>query len=373
MPRGLFELDVLIIVSSDPRYDTRSTKFLKSLTDAGYKARVVGVCSDGEPGRTDELVRVPVNAKAGKSFFIQFYRRVIPEALRTRSKVVIAGDLFSLPPAIINKLRHSGKSGPVRLVYDSKELYEELPSLKRKRSSFLFWNLIEKSSIRYVDSVFTVNKSIADILRAKWHLPVTIVMNVPDRSAPPDCPKSSEKIILAFSGGLQPGRGLEKLITLMTLLPEPYELRFIGDGMLRQELANLAMSLKLDKRVHFTGRVKNEEVVDELSRTHLGIYLMENAGLCHYLALPNKFFQFISARLPVIVPKFPEMERIVDKYGIGAAVDPENLQETARKVMEFTTDPELYKTLRAHCDKAAEELNWEVEKEGFLRAVRELV
>ncbi len=373
MPSGPFELDVLIIVSSDPRYDTRSTKFLKSLAEAGYKARVVGVCSDGESSPTDELVRVPVDAKAGKGFFIQLYQRVLPEALRTRSKVVIAGDLFSLPPAIINKRRHSGESGPVKLIYDSKELYEELPSLKRKRSSFLIWNLIEKSSIRYVDSVFTVNKSIADILRAKWHLPVTIVMNVPDRSTPRDQPKSSDRITLAFSGGLQPGRGLERLITLMTLLPDRYELRFIGDGLLRQELSDLASSLKVDKRVLFTGRVKNDEVVAELSKAHLGIYLMENAGLCHYLALPNKFFQFISARLPVIVPKFPEMERIVDKYGIGAAVDPENLEETAGKVMEFTTDPELYRKLRANCDKAAEDLNWEVEKESFLRAVRELV
>ncbi len=373
MPRGTFELDVLIIVSSDPRYDTRSSKFQKSLSAAGYKARVVGISSDGEAGRTGEVVRVPITAKTGKRFFSQFYQRVIPEALKTAARVVMAGDIFALPPAIINKRRHSGRASRVRLIYDSKELYEELPSLKRKRSSFIFWNFVEKRSIRFVDSALTVNQSIADILGPKWHLPFTVVMNVPEKSNAEIPPKSLDKIVLAFSGGLQPGRGLHNLVKLMTLLPERYELRFVGDGMLREELSGLSKAFGVDKRVHFNGRVRNEEVVSELSKAHLGIYLMENAGLCHYLALPNKFFQFISARLPVIVPKFPEMERIVDKYKIGAAVDPENLQETARKVLEFTGDAQLYKKLTTNCEKAAEELNWGVEKEKFLAAVRGLI
>ncbi len=373
MPGGPFEFDVLIIVTSDPRYDTRSTKFLTSLTGIGYSAKVIGVCSDGEPTQSAEVVRVPLRATTGKRFFAGFYRRVIPEAIKARAKVVIAGDLFSLPPAIINKRRHSSGANRVKLIYDSKELYKELPSLKRKRSSFLFWNLVEKSAIRYVDSVLTVNQSIADILDARWHVPISVVMNVPDRTAVSVSAKSFDKVVLAFSGGLQPGRGLHNLIKLMALLPEHYELRFVGDGLLRGELSALASSLKLDKRIHFTGRVRNNEVVTELSKAHIGIYLMENAGLCHYLALPNKFFQFISARLPVIVPKFPEMERIVNKYHIGAAVDPSDLHETAAKVLEFSNDRELYGKLRENCEKAAEELNWEVEKEKFLGVVRTLI
>lgn len=373
MTGGHFDLDVLIIVSSDPRYDTRSTKFLKALTEAGYSTRVVGVCSDGDPQDADDVTRLPVEAKSGKSFFIQFYQRVIPQAMKISSKVVIAGDLFSLPPAIINKQRQSRKVGPVRLLYDSKELYKELPSLKRKRSSFFFWNLVEKSAIRYVDAALTVNESIAGILQPKWDVPFTVVMNVPDKTDAPFTHKSFEKVTLAFSGGLQPGRGLPGLVRLMTLLPEKYELKIIGDGLLRSELERLATSLNVGQRVHFIGRVRSEEVVGELSKAHLGIYLMENSGLCHYLALPNKFFQFISARLPVIVPKFPEMERIVDMYEIGAAVNPLDLQQTADTVLKLTQDAGLYSTLRSNCEKAAGELNWQVEKGKFVEAVARLI
>ncbi len=368
------ESDVLIFVSSDPRYDTRSTKYLSSLTAAGYKARLVGVSSDGMAESTDELVRLPVTSKGGKGFFLQFYQKAVPEALKSTASIVIAGDLFSLLPAIINKQRHNRAKHPVKLIYDSKELYEALPSLQTKRSSFLFWNLVEKSSIKYIDSVFTVNQSIADLLETKWHLPTTVLMNVPARQDnPPLSPKSFDKIYLTFSGGMQPGRGLPDLIKLISILPRKYELRFVGDGPMREQLAKLASALDVQDRVHFVGRVRNEEVVRELSKGHIGIYLMENTGLCHYLSLPNKLFQFIAARLPVIVPKFPEMERIVNTYEIGASVDTSNIKQVAETLQSFTSTVDRYLSLVSNCEKAAEALNWQVEEKKFLAAISRLL
>lgn len=368
-----YGLDVLIFVSSDPRYDTRSTKFLSSLITAGYKARLVGVASDGKGETTKELVRLPVSSRGGKGFFLQFYQRAVPEALRSKAGIVIAGDLFSLLPAILNKQRHNRKKHPVKLIYDSKELYDALPSLQVKRSSFLFWNLVEKSSIKYIDSVFTVNQSIADILETKWHLPTTVLMNVPPRQdTPPLSPKSFDRIYLTFSGGMQPGRGLPDLVKLMRILPRKYELRFVGDGVMREQLAKLASVLDVEDRVHFVGKVRNEDVVRELSKGHIGIYLMENTGLCHYLSLPNKLFQFIAAHLPVIVPRFPEMEKIVKEFEIGASVDTSNIRQVAETIEGFTGTVDRYVTLVSNCERAADVLNWQVEEKKFLEVVSRL-
>ena len=367
-------LDALIVVSSDPRYDARSTKFLNSLLEAGLKARVIGTSSDNEAEETEAIIRVPVDARGGKKFFLQFYGRIVPRCLNTPAKVVIAGDLFSLPPAILAKRKSMRFGIQSRLIYDSKELYRELPSLKRKKSSFLFWMIVENQSIKRTDRVLTVNESIAEILEVKWHLPVTVVMNVPESSvAITGRPKSLDRIFLAFSGGLQPERGLENLIRLVSLLPRKYEIRFVGDGSMREELERLAQKLDVGSRVHFVGRVKNSEVIDRLSQSHVGIYLMENTGLCHYLALPNKLFQFLSAGLPVIVPTFPEMEKIVRKYDVGKSVDPKNLEEAARAVVAITSDAEVYRRYVANCEKAARELNWRVEKDKFVKVVKELI
>ncbi len=368
-------LDVLIVVSSDPKYDSRSSKYLSSLLESGFKVKVVGISSDGTTDRNDNLVRLPISHLSGKKFFLEFYKHTIREVRKLPAKIVIAGDLFSLPPAIINKRRYSGQNVHAKLIYDSKELYEELPSLKLKRTSFLFWNFVEKTSIRYVDQVLTVNNSIANILETKWRLPTAVVMNVPDVMQPPPAidNRSLEKITLAFSGGLQGGRGLHNLIKLLTKLPKNYELKFIGDGGLRSELEKFAAPLNLSHRVHFAGRVRNTQVIDELSKATLGVYLMENSGLCHYLALPNKLFQFISARLPVIVPTFPEMENIVTRFGIGAAIDVSDINAVALKVIELTSNRENYLRLVENCDKAAGVLNWKVEKEKFLEVIKSLI
>ncbi len=374
MSKGSFGLDVLIVVSSDPRYDSRSTKYLSSLLEAGLKAKVIGISTDGTSEKTSDMVRVPITSKGGKKFFLQFYRRVIPEVRRSPAKVVIAGDLFSLPPAIINKRRYSRKGNSVKLIYDSKELYEELPSLKIKHSSFLFWNFVEKSSIRFVDAIMTVNQSIANILEAKWHTPSTVVMNVPDKFIRKETSKKSfDKIILVFSGGLQPGRGLNILVNLMTILPERYELNFVGDGQLHEELVQQAAALHLQDRVHFLGKVKTTEVIDQLAKAHIGVSLTENIGRSYYLSSPNKLFQAISAGLPVIVSNFPEMEKIVNKFQIGAAVNPSDIEEIARTVLAFTQDEEVYNKFAQNCARAASILNWQVEKEKFLSLVKSLI
>ncbi len=368
------DLDVLIVVSSDPRYDSRSSKYLNCLLDEGFKVKVVGISSDGTSDGGNSMIRVPIKERAGKKFFLEFYRRIIPEVRRVKAEIVIAGDLFSLLPSILNKRKYSSQGLKPKLVYDSKELYKELPSLKSKRSSFMFWTFVEKASIKYVDHVLTVNKSIADILAAKWVLPTTVVMNVPDvTQSPASGTKSLDTVTLVFSGGMQGGRGLHNLVKLLTFLPEKYKLKFVGDGALRPELERLAASLNLSNRIHFIGRVKNSEVIEELSRGTLGIYLMENSGLCHYLALPNKLFQYISAGLPVIVPQFPEMERIVREFGIGAAIDPTNLEAAALCVIELTSNQQEFSRLVNNCGKAARILNWQVEKEKFLKVIRNLV
>lgn len=368
-------LHVLIVVSSDPQYDSRSTKYLNSLLEAGFKAKVVGISNDGTSEKSDTMVRIPLDANRGKKFFLQFYRRVIPEVRNSPAKFIIAGDLFSLPPAIINKRKYSQRENPVKLIYDSKELYEELPSLKVKRSSFIFWNLVEKNSIRFVDGIITVNKSIADILETKWHMHPAVIMNVPEtiNSTNEAAAKSFDKIFLTFSGGLQPGRGLHSLIKLLSALPEKYELRFVGDGDLRNELEHQAAALNLSKRTHFVGKVKNTEILRELSESHIGMCLIENAGQSYHLSLPNKFFQYITAGLPVIASDFPEMAAIVNKFQIGAAIDPVDLTNAAKKVLELTADKKVYLKLAANCREAAKVLNWQVEKEKFLSFIKSLM
>ncbi|MGC8595292.1 MAG: glycosyltransferase [Candidatus Kryptoniota bacterium] len=376
--KGRKPVDVLIISSSDPVYDTRSSKFYSALLQAGYSARLVGI-TDEETNLTNNwtvrgITRAKITSRSGKKFFFQFYRKIIPLVYHQPARIVIAADLFAIPPAIIAKKKFSNVWPYPKLVYDSKELYSELPSLKMKKTSFYFWTIIEKISSGYIDHLLTVNESIANLLSQRWRKKITVIMNVPDcEIAETHAHKDFDTIYLAFSGGMQRGRGITNLVKLLSYLPTNYHLKLIGDGDLTESIVELSIKQNVADRVHMLGRVKNYEVVSQLRQAHIGIYLMENTGLCHYLALPNKLFQYICAGLPVVASDFPEMKRIIDRYKVGITVSPENLKAVAGSIRSIIEDDKRYDEYRANCIKASEELNWNAEKDKFIEIIDSLL
>jgi glycosyltransferase involved in cell wall biosynthesis len=378
MSNGKQAYDVLIVSSSDPAYDTRSSKFYSALVQAGYSVKLFGITNERTNLINNEndtgITRVKVNNKGGKRFFFEFYRKIIPIASQEPSRIVVAADLFAIPVAVILKKKFSHLSLFPKIIYDSKELYSELPSLKIKKTSYYFWTIVERSSKRYIDQLLTVNDSIAKLLSRQWQQKITVIMNVPECQIAEDLPnKNFDTIYLVFSGGLQRGRGITKLVSLLSYLPTNYHLKLIGDGDLNDKIGELAIKQNVSSRVHMIGMVKNYEVVSQMREGHIGIYLMENTGLCHYLALPNKLFQYICAGLPVVVSNFPEMKRIIEKYRVGITVSPDNLEEVAKSIRSIIEDKKRYDEYRSNCIKAIEELNWNVEKEKFIKVVDSLL
>ena len=91
-------------------------------------------------------------------------------------------------------------------------------------------------------------------------------------------------------------------------------------------------------------------------------------GGSHHFISPNKLYDYIQARIPVIGSDMPEQRAVIESFDVGRILlhkdrDPEFL---AQMIQEVTGDPELYAQLIANCDKAAQVLNWEKEKEHLI-------
>jgi glycosyltransferase involved in cell wall biosynthesis len=109
------------------------------------------------------------------------------------------------------------------------------------------------------------------------------------------------------------------------------------------------------------GRIAPDQLFSLTKNALLGVSMEENLGLNYYYALPNKLFDYIQARIPVLVSDFPEMSRIVKDYNIGETIKSRESKEFAKQIMSMLQSPDR-EQWKQNLEKAAGELNWEKEK-----------
>jgi glycosyltransferase involved in cell wall biosynthesis len=165
------------------------------------------------------------------------------------------------------------------------------------------------------------------------------------------------------------GRGLEMLIRSMQWI-EDAGLIIAGSGYAEKELHSLASSLNLQTRVIFTGRLKPADLLIYTRASDLGVSLEQNLGLNYYYALPNKLFDYIQSRIPVLTSDLPEMSNIVKNYGVGETISTGDPRELAMAIKNMLDEDGVGPTRKQNLEKAAQELCWENEAPKLLRIYR---
>ena len=133
---------------------------------SGLEDPAASVAATGQPADPSErtilplgigqhLMRVALPAY-GSLWWLKYCRRALRAAARESVDLWVAHDLDTLPIATLARARHGGK-----LLYDSHELYVEVPTAARGRMWRLRWTLIEGILIRHVDRVMTVSDGVA--------------------------------------------------------------------------------------------------------------------------------------------------------------------------------------------------------------------
>jgi glycosyltransferase involved in cell wall biosynthesis len=123
----------------------------------------------------------------------------------------------------------------------------------------------------------------------------------------------------------------------------------------------------LGERVTALPSVPLTELLAHTAEADVGVTLLQDTCDNHRLALPNKLFEYVAAGVPVIASGLAEAQRLIEAYGIGWCVAPDDPGAVAAAIslaVEARGDAGLRDRLR----RARAELNWSVEQER-LRAV----
>ena len=130
--------------------------------------------------------------------------------------VLVANDLDTLLPNYLNS-----KLKGAHLVYDSHELFCEVPELQSNPTKKKIWKRLERWISPKLKNVFTVNDSIAKIYSDEYKVDVKVVRNIPLLSNRVSFKKiskqelgipSDKKIIVLQGAGINVDRGAEEAV-----------------------------------------------------------------------------------------------------------------------------------------------------------------
>lgn len=244
--------------------------------------------------------------------------RVLRHAVRQPLACVNAHSLSVLPVAAI-LAQFSG----ARLVYQPHELETETTESRGLRR--LLARLTERLLIGLADAHIVVSEPIAEwyIRRYSIRKPA-VVRNIPKSDGfsavssgttlRQDIGIPSDHVAFICQGLLSEGRRIRQLIRVFGNASPQRHLIFMGMGTL-EPIVKAAVDAH--PNIHLVPPVAPAEVLARTAGADVGIVGVENICLSYYYSLPNKFFEYILAGLPVIVPPYPGMARIVRSYNCG--------------------------------------------------------
>jgi glycosyltransferase involved in cell wall biosynthesis len=176
--------------------------------------------------------------------------------------------------------------------------------------------------------------------------------------------------LLLYQGGLQVGRGIEKIIDAVPLFSKGV-LVIIGDGPLKSNLKKRVIQNGIEDKVRFVDKVPAEDLLYYTQHAYLGFQVLENTCFNHYSALSNKLLEYIMMEVPVICSSLPEMKKIVGPNNVGYCIENISVTEIANSVNYLIEDTQTYQKFKQNCKRIKTKYIWDIEKEKFVKIYKE--
>ncbi|MFN7912185.1 MAG: glycosyltransferase [Bacteroidota bacterium] len=352
--------------------DARVQKTCKELFLAGFEVIVIDRKIESLGFQTTynfKLISLQFFINTGVLFYFCYQVKLFFKLLSLRPNLLFSNDLDTLfPNYLVSKIKN------VPLIYDSHELFTEVPELQNKRLKKGCWKMLESFLIPRLKHLITVNNSIANVYKSIYDKDFKVVRNIPDNKIPEKLKTRKElglpedKFIVILQGaGINIDRGAEELIESFKLLDDRFFLLIIGSGDVWQKLVELCLDEKLKTKTKLIERLPKNELMQYTFNATIGVSIDKSTNLNYYNSLPNKVFDYANAGLPILASNIPEIAFLVNKYQVGLVITSHEPSEIAKGISEMVSSAHFMEW-KENYKKLILENNWEIESK-VLKAI----
>lgn len=365
---------IVVSVSNDLVTDQRVYKVCNTLYNEGYDILLIGrkFKNSLELKRPYKVDRFKLVFRKKIWFYAEFNIRLFFKLLFIKKDILLANDLDTLlPNYIISKIFN------IKLVYDSHELFTEVPELTRRPVIRKFWLLIEKWIFPKLKNVITVNDEIARIFHQKYKVPIQVIRNIANRIYPliidenlaKNVKKGSKMLII--QGSINIDRGVEEAVEMMQYL-ENFILYIIGYGDVMDNIKRMIKDLLLENKVVVIDKLPYQELTQYTRIADLGLSLDKGTNLNYELSLPNKIFDFIQCQVPIMASSRKLVAEFIESNQIGLVFDDHDPKKMAEIVNSIFQNKERYIIWKDNLQQVAKIYNWEAESQHLIEIYKNL-
>ena len=360
---------IIVSVINDLTTDQRVSKVCSSLKTLGFNVLLVGrKYKNSIPlNRNYQTHRMNTFFKKGMLSYVEFSIRLFFFLFFKKKHILLANDLDTLlSNFLISKIQNK------KLVYDSHELFLEIPELINRPKKQSIWQKIETYILPKLKNTYTVCQSIADYYNTKYQTNFKVVRNLPvlnnvqsndviNHNSIENQSKAKDKRLktIIYQGAINVGRGLELMIDTMQYL-DNCQFIIVGDGEITKEIKQLINHKKMNNKVVLLGKKTPLELKEITPQADLGISIEEDLGLNYHFALPNKLFDYIHANIPVLVSDLPEMKQIILDYKVGEVIQNRSPELLAKQIQRILVKESSF--WDENLKKATLDLQWQKEE-----------
>lgn len=266
------------------------------------------------------------------------------------------------------------------------DIHDPLPETflsKFEDSKYSFWYsfllLIERTSIKFADTVITVSEPVKNDILIEHGTPqskINIVSNFTDQKLFTfnDNYHLDKKIKLIYHGTIAERLGIDNVIWALASMKnrDRFEFNIIGTGDYASKINSLIKKLNLNEIIKFDNqRFDFNQLPKILREFHVGVISYKMNRATNYM-LPVKLLEYFALGIPIIAPKTKAISYYFDDSSIlyYDPLKPEHISELLESISE---NPDLLHSIREIEYLNRYKYDWEEQKIKYKNVIYSLM